>query len=64
MRDRLLARKMALVVAGAVASCALAAPRIGVLDLGLGAGTGKEAFGCPSDPAVFQEALAARVARC
>ena len=58
MRDRLVARKMALVVAGTVVGCALAAPRIGVLDLGMGAGTGKGAFGCPSDPAVFKEALA------
>ena len=42
--------------AAEVPSVASMLPRIGVLDLGLGAGKG--AFGCPSDPAVFQEALA------
>ena len=51
-------KKILLVVAYAWTACALAAPRIGVLDLGLGAGTGKGPFGCPSDPAVFAEALA------
>lgn len=33
-------------------------PRIGVLDLCLGAGSGRGEFGCPSDPAVFVKALA------
>ena len=64
-------KKSLIVVAGAWMACASAvpmpkgetpvvpvSPRIGVLDLGLGAGTGKGAFGCPSDPAVFQQALA------
>ena len=42
----------------AACACADAAPvRIGVLDLGLGAGSGRGPFGCPSDPAVFVEAL-------
>ncbi len=42
----------------AACACAGAAPvRIGVLDLGLGAGSGRGPFGCPSDPAVFVEAL-------
>jgi len=32
-------------------------PKIGVLDMGLGAGSGHGEFGCPSDPSVFVDSL-------
>lgn len=37
--------------------CAFAAPRIGILDLGLDAGSVKGAFGCPSNPRAIAETL-------
>ncbi len=59
MADDMFAKeKLCLALIGTIMGCVLAGSRIAVLDLGLGAGAGEGPFGCPSDPAVFTEALA------
>ena len=57
MRDMLHRTAITIACSFAGIVCSAAVSRIGILDLGLGAGTGRGEFGCTSSPAVFADAL-------